>query len=130
MSIIYYQRPGIIELDGIRYPAYSGFGQGKNNPAMERLQNVGPIPAIDWIISRWEDHWEDKGPQVAILRPFVSDAAYNRSGFLIHGDSASHPGEASHGCIIAARNVRDRLRMSGELHLTVLHDFPKGRAMA
>ncbi len=30
---------------------YSGNGPGKNNPAMEDVPNVGPIPSGDWTIA-------------------------------------------------------------------------------
>lgn len=44
-----------------------------------------------------------------------------RSGFLIHGDSIAHTGQASHGCIILPRSVREQIAASGddELEVTV-----------
>lgn len=103
------------ELIGI---GYSGFGPGKNNPDMEAKPNVGPIPRGEWKIVRWDDHHADKGPQVAVLEPVGHDA-HGRSAFLIHGDSAEHPGQASHGCIIMDRNIRDKWRASGDTKIVV-----------
>lgn len=122
--IIYHSRAGVIELAGQRFPAYSGFHEGKNNPNMEAVQNVGPIPVGDWEIVRWDDNHGEKGPQVAVLSP-VGHNAHGRSEFLIHGDSIAHPGEASHGCICTLGNgraTRDKLRASGETRLQVVGD--------
>lgn len=117
--MIVYDQRGTLAFGGKTYAAYAGHGIGKNASAYERMQNIGPIPCGDWEIARWDDHHGDKGPQVAILIP-IGHKAWNRSGFLIHGDSASHPGMASFGCIIAPRSVRDKLRNSGERKLTVV----------
>lgn len=97
---------------------YSGFHQGKNNPDMENVHSVGPIPRGKWKIVRWDDRHGTKGPQVAVLEPIDHDA-HGRSEFLIHGDSATHPGEASHGCIIMGRAIRDQWRASGDMDLEV-----------
>jgi hypothetical protein len=97
---------------------YSGYHEGKNNPDMEAVHAVGPIPRGHWRIVRWDDHHGDKGPQVAVLEP-VGHNAHGRTEFLIHGDSASHPGEASHGCIIMARPIRDQWRASGDMDIEV-----------
>jgi hypothetical protein len=98
---------------------YSGYGAGKNNPADEAIEDEGPIPAGQWRIVAWHDTYEDKGPQVAQLEPVGHDAR-GRSGFLIHGDSSAHPGQASHGCIIANRPCRDQWRASGDTDITVV----------
>jgi hypothetical protein len=37
----------------------------------------------------------------------------DRSGFLIHGDSFSHPGDASDGCIILSRPEREAIVRTG-----------------
>lgn len=97
---------------------YSGFGEGLDNPAMEAVSNVGPIPRGHWRIARWDDHHGEKGPQVAVLEPVGHDA-HGRSAFLIHGDNSALNHTASHGCIIAGRAIRDALRSSGETELTV-----------
>lgn len=88
---------------------YSGFGPGKNNPAQEAVKSVGPIPRGLWAIG--EPHDSDAvGPFALPLTPVGHDA-HGRSAFLMHGDSKSRPGEASHGCIIMppfARQAVDR----------------------
>lgn len=117
--MIVYNQIGRLTFGGKAYGAYSGHGLGKNNHAYETMANVGPIPCGDWEIIRWDDHHGDKGPVVAVLRPVGHDA-HNRTDFLMHGDSLEHPGEASHGCVIANRMIRDTLRASGETKLRVV----------
>lgn len=118
--ITYVQRDGEIGIDGATVGfGYSGHGVGLNNPAKEAMQNIGPIPRREWHVVRWDDHHGDKGPQVAVLAPVGHDA-HMRSAFLIHGDNADMNHTASHGCIIASRIIRDKLRASGQTQLTVV----------
>ena len=52
-SWTYAQRTGDLQQDGKQVSAgYSGANEGKNNPAMEDVPDVGPIPRGDWTISR------------------------------------------------------------------------------
>lgn len=100
-------------------PLYSGHGAGLNNPAMEALADIGPIPAGQWKIIRWDDHHADKGPIVAVLQP-VGHNAHGRTGFLVHGDNPLGNNSASHGCIIASLAIRQVMRESGETDLLVI----------
>jgi hypothetical protein len=97
---------------------YSGHGPGKNNPDDEAIPKVGPIPRGKWKIVRWDDHHGELGPQVAVLEPVGHDA-HGRTLFRIHGDSSVHPGEASDGCIVASRLIRDQWRASGDTDILV-----------
>lgn len=97
---------------------YSGHGVGLDNPDLETMANVGPIPRGEWRIMRWDDVHGDKGPIVAILAPMHHDA-HGRSAFLIHGDNSAGNHSASHGCIIAGPEIRKALRASGETKLVV-----------
>lgn len=118
--IQYQQLSGGIWL-GSKYlgAGYSGNGIGLNQPSHEADANVGPIPAGFWKIERWDDHHGDKGPIVAVLSP-VGHNAHGRSAFLIHGDNSLGNHSASHGCIIANRDIRQRLRDSGDTELEVI----------
>jgi hypothetical protein len=98
---------------------YSGHGAGLNNPNLERIKGIGPIPRGKWRIVRWEDHHGELGPQVAILEPDGWDA-YDRSLFRIHGDNSLGNYSASNGCISASRAVRDAWRASGEMKFEVV----------
>lgn len=95
------------------YAAYSGHGAGVNNPALERVHDVGPIPAGWWDIGA--PHDSKHGPFTLTLTPQAGTEVYGRSDFLCHGDEVEHPGQflASLGCVIAARAVRELIWSSG-----------------
>jgi len=48
------------------------------------------------------------------------DSTFGRDGFLIHGDSVRHPGDASEGCIILPRRFRERIWTSEDTDLEVV----------
>lgn len=117
--IVYDQKTGHIAIRSTLIgTGYSGFGPGLDNPDLESVPNVGPIPRGSWKILHWDDHHGEKGPQVAVLAPDGHNA-HGRSDFLIHGDSADANHTASHGCIVANRIIRNALRASGETELVV-----------
>jgi hypothetical protein len=94
------------------YYGYAGRGPGKNNPEAERLRNVGPLPRGSYLVYPPVYH-PRLGPMAFLLHPVPTNAMYGRSGFLIHGDSPTKPGQASRGCIIlgpAARAAIVRFR--------------------
>lgn len=99
---------------------YAGHGPGKNNPLMERVKNVGPIPRGLWGMQHPIDS-KLRGPYVIMLDPEDGTETYGRSGFLVHGDSRTHPGEASHGCIVCGRKLREAMWESGD-HLIEVHN--------
>lgn len=99
---------------------YSGFGIGKNNPALQRQPNVGPLPCGLYTIEPPIDvHGGPHGPYVLPLTPDTGNEMFGRSEFLMHGDSIGHPGEASHGCVIQLIGVRMRVAKSGDNRLKV-----------
>lgn len=104
----------LISPTGQVFPAYSGHGEGVNNPTLERVKDVGPLPAGVWIIGELIDTTEH-GPDARTLTPDTGTNVYGRSGFLAHGDEVKHPGQhlASLGCLITERDAR--LQMSGKL---------------
>lgn len=87
---------------------YSGYGIGRNNPIMQNVRNVGPIPRGHYIAGTPRDT-ETHGPYVIPLTPDPTNEMFGRSAFLVHGDSISAPGTASHGCIILPRMARQRI---------------------
>jgi len=116
---LYSQSSGRLSRDGALIAVcYSGNGKGLNNPKMQDIHGIGPIPQGLWRIVRWDDQHGDKGPQVAVLEPDGHDA-FGRSAFLVHGDNSEMNHTASHGCIIAPRHARDQLRASGEMEIEV-----------
>lgn len=102
---------------------YSGAGDGKNNPAMQNIPDVGPCPQGAYRIEPPRDTVEH-GDFVLPLIPQPANEMYGRAGFLIHGDSVKHPDEASKGCIIAPRYARERIWESGDLELRVVEAIP------
>lgn len=98
---------------------YSGAGPGKNNPQMQTVPNVGPIPQGDWTIVGPPADTEQHGPYVLKLQPDEQTETFGRSGFLMHGDSKESPGSASHGCVVLPRPVREQVWESGDRDLEV-----------
>lgn len=98
---------------------YAGKGKGKNSSAHESVPNVGPIPRGRWIIAAMTDT-KDHGPFCLRLLPYEGTVTFGRSGFLIHGDSISDPGNASQGCIILPRVARETIWYSKDTGLLVI----------
>ena len=121
----YTQKTGALLQDGQQVAiGYSGFDDGKNNPAMQAVVNVGPIPQGDWTIVGPPVNTPDHGPYVLHLQPALGTNTFGRSGFLMHGDSIEAPGCASHGCIIMPRIVREQVWNSGDTELEVVPVLP------
>ncbi|MFZ0735319.1 MAG: tlde1 domain-containing protein [Candidatus Sulfotelmatobacter sp.] len=121
----YSQKTGDLEQDGTHVATgYSGAGGGKNNPSLQNVRNVGPIPEGAWTITGPPVNTEDHGPYVLRLNPVPQTETFGRSGFLMHGDSKEHPGCASEGCVILPRPVREQVWTSGDRDLKVVAEIP------
>lgn len=117
----YDQSTGDLSHDGVFIgTGYSGAGrtlaEGRNNGAMEAVAAKGPIPRGRWKIGRPRDGGA-LGPFVMNLDP-VGHNAHSRSLFRIHGNNKAD--DASHGCIILARPLRQLIAASGDNDLTVV----------
>lgn len=114
----------------IDHKGYSGYMEGKNNPSMQNERNVGPIPRGKWNVGNAYNS-NATGPATIILTPQEEGGpdlkALNRNNdFRIHGDKKNDPGNASHGCIIMPRSVRDVIINNKDgAELEVLEDEPK-----
>lgn len=104
---------------------YSGKDKGKNNPKLQGLAGIGPIPAGLWkMVSIYDS--KNVGPRAIMLHAVDStpnDDTHDPSGrgsFRIHGDSVRAPGTASRGCIILPRKVREQMWGSKDHELTVV----------
>jgi hypothetical protein len=95
---------------------YSGHAAGRNNPAEESDQGIGPIPRGEWKIGPAYDH-PHLGPCVMNLDPVGHDA-HGRSAFRIHGNNAAN--DASLGCLVAGPTIRHFIRDSGDTDLEVV----------
>jgi hypothetical protein len=117
---IYEQSSGLLSHDGEPIAAgHGGYEQGRNNPAMEQVAGVGPVPRGTYDISQAFDS-PSHGPCVMQLTPTVGTMTYRRGGFLIHGDSNEYPGLTSHGCIILPGPVRRQIARSDDRKLMVI----------
>lgn len=116
---VYDQQTGKLSRDGQELQAYSGHGPGLNNPALENLADIGPIPkGLYTISSPFND--DEKGPLVCNLIPAESNTMFDRSGFMLHGDNRDANYTASHGCIVAPHVVRVAVTTSGDNQLKVV----------
>jgi len=105
--------------DSQSYQGYSGKGEGKNNPAMENVKCVGPLPKGLYAIGDPYDS-NHTGKFSLPLTPDKNNEMYGRGSFLIHGDSIANPGTASNGCIILPRMVRMKIDLSNDKILEVV----------
>ena len=119
------QRTGAILENGTPKGAgYSGDGAGQNNPAMQADRDIGPIPCGFYTMIALLAEDPVCGEYVIVLAPDIENQMFGREGFRWHGDSISHPGQASKGCIVSARPLRQEAWEGGDHNLQVLADTP------
>ena len=117
----YSESTGQLKHNGIYMgTGYSGAGYaaaaGRNNPAMQGVEDHGPIPQGEWHIGPSFLH-PTKGPMTMNLTP-VGHNALNRHHFLIHGNNPTN--NASKGCVILPPNLRQMIANSGDHDLNVV----------
>lgn len=98
---------------------YAGHAWGKNNPNADAAPGIGPIPRGLWRLVSVANS-KNTGPFTITLEPAPGTDTHGRSQFRCHGDSIAHPGEASHGCIILPRPIRERIWASNDRTLEVV----------
>ncbi|NML30786.1 tlde1 domain-containing protein [Paraburkholderia antibiotica] len=119
MPWVYDQSSGRLSRGSATYQhGYSGRGTGKNNPAMQGMPSMGPIPRGTYSIGAPFTH-PHAGTYAMRLTPGSGTYTYGRSGFMIHGDSIAHPGSASDGCVIERMEIRRQIWSSGDHTLEV-----------
>jgi hypothetical protein len=123
MPFTYSQSTGKFSQNGNRIGfGYSGHGRGLNEPTMEGVVGVGPIPAGHWTIG--PAHADGRlGPVVMNLDPVPPFNALGRSLFRIHGDNGKGDHSASDGCIILGPVYRKQIAAAvagGDNSLTVI----------
>jgi hypothetical protein len=120
----YQQSDGALTRDGASVAqGYAGHGAGLNNPAMEDVEGVGPLPCGVYAIGAPFNH-PRCGPFSMRLTPDPGNTMYGRAGFLIHGDTPSMDHTASDGCVILPHDVREAIWSSGDTRLTVVSGLP------
>ncbi len=117
MPWVYSQSTGRLTQDGHQIAiGYSGTAQGRNNPDAELMRNIGPIPRGRYTIGPAHDT-ATHGPHAMNLTP-RKHSAHGRDGFMIHGDNSRH--DASTGCIVLPRDIRNQISNSGDDQLEVV----------
>ena len=115
----YSQSTGQLTRNGIVVDTgYSGAPAGRNNPLMQQMRNIGPIPQGRYSIGIPRNS-DEYGPHVMDLTPILH-SAFGRTEFLIHGERRNGPaGNASQGCIIFGPTIRHQISASGDRELVV-----------
>lgn len=117
---IYSQKSGDLSIkDKSIGVCYSGHGEGLNNPELQEVHDVGPIPRGRYTIGPAFTH-PTAGPMTMRLIPQAGTNTFGRDGFLMHGDSVSMDHTASHGCIVANRTIRATVATSDDRTLDVV----------
>ena len=86
--------------------------EGKNKPEMQGVKSVGPLPQGTYTMRTPVDHTH-LGPFAIPLVPDASNNMLGRGDFYVHGDTTPS-GNASKGCVIMPRFVRNAMWASGE----------------
>lgn len=100
------------------FSGYSGHGEGVNNPLLQQIHNVGPLPLGLWEIMSAFDS-SQFGECVMRLLALEDTNDFGRGGFLIHGDEKEFPGEhkASHGCLVLPLTIRQQIAKGDDKQL-------------
>lgn len=100
---------------------FSGHGAGLNNPDMEHVVGIGPIPRGIHIIGPLEASHGKLGPNVMTLTPAPGTKDFGRSGFFMHGDyEGDVQRDASDGCIIAPLAIRLKVNGFADRRISVI----------
>jgi hypothetical protein len=118
--MIYSQSTGKLFNDDGSYvdTGHSGHGVGLNNPAMQNVKNIGPLPQ-GWYTIGAPITDKITGPYSLPLTPDPANEMYNRGSFLMHGGLSEpftepdgeviNPGQESDGCPIFSRVTREKV---------------------
>ena len=97
----------------------SGRDVGFNNPSMQDVPFVGPLPSGGYTIGEAQDH-SVLGPVAMPLTPDPEDMMFGRNDFWIHGWSAERGvTKSSDGCILQSKPCRIEISQSDDCTLRV-----------
>jgi len=88
--------------------AWAGNGEGLNNPAMQAVRCVGPLPQGTYRVGTWEEQHPGLGPMVVHLQQIAGET-FGRDGFYIHGPSSTHYMQESKGCVVVPHEQRQKI---------------------
>jgi hypothetical protein len=116
------QKTGRLFADGgiLVGTGYAGTGKGRNNPAMQDVIDVGPLPCGYYTIGPAYEH-PKLGKVTMNLTPDPSNQMFGRDDFRIHGNNAED--DASEGCMVQGRSVRERVNTSTDKRLRVVAEI-------
>ncbi len=100
---------------------YSGRKEGLNNPSMQNITDVGPIPQGTYTIQRQQTNWTRAGKELeASMRLTESplNLMWDRGGFLLHQGNFSTM-NSSTGCIVLPLETLNLIGNSGDRTLRV-----------
>lgn len=97
---------------------YAGKGEGRNNPALDHVRNVGPLPRGTYTIGQGIPKHPLLGRLAIPLTPSPKNKMHGRSHFYMHGDNKAH--DASLGCPIQGPKVREEVNSSPDKMLIVI----------
>ena len=92
--------------------------EGRNNPDMCSVHNIGPLPEGLYTRGEAVEH-SQLGAFAIPLNPDPTNEMYGRRGFYFHGDTEI-PGNASDGCIVGPRQVRNDFYASADRQIRVV----------
>ena len=105
---------------------YAGAGEGLNNPAMQHVRDLGPLPQGSYTIGPQRENvilvrnQRVKLPGSMRLTPTGDTNLLGRTGgFLIHGGDYESMA-SSQGCIVLPPQIRNRIGHSGDNVLRVV----------
>jgi hypothetical protein len=98
---------------------WAGQGKGYNNPAMDDVDKVGPLPAGFYTLQEPHDS-PRTGKYTMNLLPDPSNDMKGRSLFRCHGANADHPATSSEGCIVQLHGTRVAMWTEGDHYLQVM----------
>jgi Protein of unknown function (DUF2778) len=116
----------LVAPDGTKlYPSgYAGRDSGKNNPSMQAIKYVGPLPQGFYTMTELIEDDPVTGRYTIVLVPDPSNEMFGRDTFRIHGDSIEEPGNASDGCIVQYLTNRVTAWTSPDHRLEVVATLP------
>lgn len=123
-------RTGEMFHDGVLWcSGYAGRYTGKNNPDMQDVKDVGPLPCGFYVMQDARNSTAT-GPVTIDLEPDPRNQMFGRAYFRWHGERlAPPPGLASDGCIVSDHDPRVRaaaLIAAGDRSLEVVADYNPG----
>ena len=106
MNLNWSQSRGSMTTDDGRLIAvgFAGNHDGRNNPDMQSVHDVGPLPQGVYRVGAWGPHAE-LGQLSAPLTQIAGET-YGRSGFYIHGPGGADPSQCSKGCVVIEHSQR------------------------